>query len=143
MRWTVGVAILWEEEENQNVRGDSTVALGQFAVYYWRSMVLGVASQAVSERIRTAAGITQSSIAAADFHNILILNDLTPDLRGPNGSFRSIRAYYAMMNTLAKLVPAMASRANDEMTLCARYIAVQMDQHLQRNIACAASIRGI
>jgi len=35
----------------------SVVALSQFAVYYWRALVVGVASQPVSERILEAARI--------------------------------------------------------------------------------------
>jgi len=29
------------------------------------------------------------------------------------------------------------------MTTCARYIAVLMDRHMERNMACAAQMRGI
>ena len=86
----------------------SVVALIQFGVYYWRAMIAGVAAQAVSDRIRVAAGISSSMIGAQDFRNILILNDLSPELRGPAGSFRGIRAYYAVVEKLGSIIPAMA-----------------------------------
>src|SRR5579863_877193 len=74
----------------------SVAAVAQFGLYYWRATISGVAAQAISERIRVAAGITDGAIAAKDFHSIIILKDLSPDLRGPNGSFTAIRAYYSV-----------------------------------------------
>jgi hypothetical protein len=121
----------------------SIVALGQFALYYWRAMISGVAAHAISDRIRVAAGIPERAIGAQDFHSMLILSHLSPDLRGPGGSFRAVRSYYAVVEKLGKIVPAMANWANAEMTTCARYVAVLMDQHLERNIACAAQMRGM
>lgn len=121
----------------------SGVAFAQFGLYYWRATISGVAAQAVSERIRVAAGITHAGIGAQDFRNIIILKDLTPDLRGPNGGFKAIRAYYAVVEKIGSIVPAMASWANTEMATCARYAAVLMDQHLERNMVCAAQVRGM
>ena len=121
----------------------SVVAFSQFGLYYWRATISGIAAQAISERIRVAAGITHDGIGAQDFRSILILKDLSPDLRGPHGSFAAIRAYYAVVEKLGSIVPAMASWANTEMATCSRYVAVLMDQHLERNIACAAQVRGM
>ena len=121
----------------------STVALVQFAVFYWRVTISNVAAHTVSERIRVAAGLPTSVIGAQDFHNILILNDLSPDLRGPAGNFRVIRAYYSMIQVLGRIIPAMASWSKAEMATCSRYVAVLMDQHLERNMATAAQMRGI
>ena len=121
----------------------SALALGQFGLYYWRATISGIASQAVSERIRVAAGITHATIGARDFHNILILNNLSPDLRGPNGNFRAIRLYYAIVEKMGAALPAISAWADAEMATCSRYVAVLMDQHLERNIACAAQVRGI
>ena len=121
----------------------SVVAFAQFALYYWRATISGIAAQAISDRIRVAAGITHDGIGAQDFRSILILKDLSPDLRGPHGSFAAIRAYYAVVEKLGSIVPAMASWANTEMATCSRYVAVLMDQHLERNMACAAQVRGM
>jgi hypothetical protein len=121
----------------------STVAFAQFGLYYWRATISGIAAKAVSDRIRVAAGIMSPTIGAGDFHNIIILNDLSPDLRGPNGSLRAIRAYYAVVEKLGAMVPAIANWADAEMATCSRYVAVLMDQHLERNMACAAQVRGI
>jgi hypothetical protein len=121
----------------------SLVALGQFGLYYWRTMMSGVAAEGISDRIRTAAGITAPAVSAQDFHKILIINDLSPDLRGPSGSFRVVRAYYAIVEKLGRIVPAMTSWSNTEMATCSRYIAVLMDQHMERNMVCASQMRGI
>ena len=121
----------------------SAFALAQFGLYYWRATISGVASQAISERIRVAAGITHAGIVGRDFQNILILNNLSPDLRGPNGNFRTVRAYYAAVQTLGRVIPGIAGWAETEMATCSRYIAVLMDQHIERNMACAAQVRGI
>jgi hypothetical protein len=121
----------------------SIAALVQFAVYYWRATISGVAANAISDRIRTAAGITAPQIAAKDFHSILSLHDLSPDLRGPNGSFLRVRAYYSVVEKVGRLIPAMANWANAEMVTCSRYVAVLVDQHLERNMASAAQVRSI
>jgi hypothetical protein len=121
----------------------SIVAFGQFGLYYWRAMISGVATQAISDRIRAAAGISAAAVGPRDFRSIVILSDLSPDLRGPGGSFRGIRAYYAIVEKLGRIVPAMANWSTAEMTTCSRYVAVLMDQHLERNMACAAQMRGM
>jgi len=121
----------------------SVVAFAQFGLYYWRATISGIAAHAISDRIRVAAGITHDGIGAQDFRSILILKDLSPDLRGPHGNFAAIRAYYAVVEKLGSIVPAMADWANAEMATCSRYVAVLMDQHLERNMACAAQVRGM
>ena len=121
----------------------STAALFQFGLYYWRAMIASVASQAVSERIRAAAGISAPTVCGQDFRNLLIIKDLTPELRGPAGSLLAIRTYYSVVQKMGSVIPAMASWSKAEMTTCSRYVAVLMDQHLERNSACAAQMRGI
>ncbi len=121
----------------------SVVACAQFGLYYWRATISGIAAQAISDRIRVAAGITHDGIGAQDFRSIVILKDLSPDLRGPNGNFTAVRAYYAVVEKLGSIVPAMANWANSEMATCSRYVAVLMDQHLERNMVCAAQVRGM
>jgi hypothetical protein len=121
----------------------SMVALAQFGLYYWRATISGIAAQPISERIRVAAGITHSGIGAQDFHNIIILKDLSPDLHGAKGGFKAIRTYYSVVEKVGSLVPAMARWANTEMATCSRYAAVLMDRHLERNMVCAAQVRGI
>jgi hypothetical protein len=48
-----------------------------------------------------------------------------------------------MLEKLGGLVPGISRWAEAEMATCSRYVAVLMDRHLERNIACAAQVRGI
>ena len=121
----------------------SAAVFVRFALYYWRAMISRVAVQDISDRVRIAAGITAPEIGARDFRSILILHDLAQNLRGPNGAFRPVRAYYSVVEKLGSLIPAIANWANGEMATCSRYVAVRVDQHLERNKARAAQIRGI
>jgi hypothetical protein len=121
----------------------SAAALVQFAVYYWRATISGVAANPISDRIRTAAGITAPQIEAKDFRSILSLHDLSPDLRGPNGSFFVVKSYYSAVEKIGRLIPAMTGWANTEMLTCARYVAVLVDQHLERNMVSAAQVRSL
>ena len=121
----------------------SLVGVAQFGLYYWRATISGVASQAISDRIRVAAGITHAGIQAQDFRNIIILKDLSPNLRGSGGSFAALRTYYSIVEKIGKIIPAMASWATDEMATCSRYAAVVMDQHMERNMVWAAQARGM
>jgi hypothetical protein len=121
----------------------SVGAFAQFWIYYWRATMSGIAAQAISDTIRVAAGLSADSIRGQDFRNILILKDLSPSLRGPSGNMFAIRIYFKAIEKLGRMVPAMASWANTEMATCSRYVAVRMDQHLQRNILCAAQVRGL
>jgi hypothetical protein len=51
--------------------------------------------------------------------------------------------YYAVVEKLGAIIPLMAKWANTEMATCSRYAAVLMEQHLERNMACAAQVRGL
>jgi hypothetical protein len=121
----------------------SVVAVAQFGLYYWRATISEVAAQAISDRIRAAAAITHPGIGAQDFRSIIILKDLSPDLRGASRDFAVIRSYYFVVEKIGRIIPAMADWANAEMATCSRYAAVVMDQHMERNMVCAAQVRGM
>jgi hypothetical protein len=121
----------------------SIVSLGQFGFYYWRAMVLSVSALPVSDRLRIAARITAKVVGSHDFRAILNVYNLVPDLRGSGGRFRAIRTYYSVVEKLGRLIPSVAKWSEAEMTCCSRYAAVLVDQHLERNLACAAQMRGI
>ena len=121
----------------------SMVAFGQFGIYYWRASIAATSRTPVSDRVRVAAGISTTSLSSRDFRAILNVHDLTPDLRGPAGKFRAIRAYYLVVETLGRFIPSVTDWAEAEMTMCSHYIAVLVDQHLERNMACAVRMRGM
>src|SRR5262249_30533742 len=122
----------------------SVVALSQFAVYYWRAVVMGVAAQPVSERVLEAARINHQELTGQHFQVFAELHDLTPDLRpGPRG-LGVVKLYYHAVRAFGKLAgrfsSSLAEWSERESVLCARYAAVQIDRRLQANLALAASI---
>lgn len=122
----------------------SVVGLGQFALYYWRAILAGVAAQPLSDQIRTAAGLA-GAVGPADFNALLNLHEVTPGLKGDNGGLWAVRAYYRVVETFGRLVglglPLVAVWSEREMTTCTRYVAVRVGQRLERNLVCAAEIR--
>ncbi len=120
----------------------SAAALGQFALYYWRAVLAGIASQPLSERMIEAAGIGSDVVEAADFTAMINLHDVTPGLREHNEGLRLVRVYYRAVKALSR-IPQMAEWANREMTTCARYVAVLLDRRLTANLECAAEIRSL
>ncbi len=121
------------------------VALLQFALYYWRAVLTGVASQAVSNRVLEAAQIAQAGPCGADFEKLATLHRLTPELKSDHSGLALVRVYYQAIHGLQTLLghvsPAAANWGEREMALCARYAAVQIERRLQDNLAQAASIR--
>lgn len=123
----------------------SIVALSQFALYYWRAVLAGVAAQPVSERVLSAARIVNGLPGAGDFETLSGLHQLTPDLSPARGGMTLVRLYYSVLESVDSFVgssmPALAAWSNRERALCARYAAVQIDRRLQANLALAASLR--
>jgi hypothetical protein len=123
----------------------SIVALSQFALYYWRAVLTGVAAQPVSDRVLVAAQVENGRLTPQHFKTLAGLHDLTPDLL-PNGSgLGLVRAYYRVIEVLeaflGRSIPTLAAWSEKERVLCARYAAVQVDRRLQANLDLAASLR--
>jgi hypothetical protein len=121
----------------------SMVALGQFWLYYWRASIAITADRQISDRVKVAAGIPAAPVTARDFRAILSVHDLTPELRGSGCGYRTIRAYYSIVEEIGRLIPTLTGWAEAEMAMCSRYAAVLVGQHLERNMDCAAQLRGI
>jgi len=124
----------------------SVAALGQFALFYWRAVLAGVAAQPLSDRLQEATGLASESLGAKDFYAVVSLHELTPGLnKDDNGDLRIVRAYYGLIEAIGRLagtkLPALAAWTQSEMVTCSRYVAVLMDQRLERNLACAAEVR--
>jgi len=123
----------------------SIVALSQFAAYYWRAVLAGAAAQPVSNRVLEAAGVQNGQLTGQDFPALLGLFDLTPELRSGGNGLGLVRRYYTLVGSIASLagrsMPAVAAWSERELTICARYAAVQIDRRLQANLELAASLR--
>lgn len=123
----------------------SIVALSQFALYYWRAVLAGVAAQPVSDRVLAAANLDARQMKGQDFETLAGLHELTPDLQTSGGGMTLVRAYYRVVEGLGSIsnirMPAVAEWCERERVICARYAAVQIDRRLQANLAMAAALR--
>ena len=123
----------------------STVAITQFGMYYWRAVLASVASQPVSESVLAAISAENRPLQAADFVQFAGLHALTPDLTPRGAGLGLVRFYYGLTraaNTLVGVrIPAVAQWIEREGAICARYVAVQIDQRLQANMELAAALR--
>jgi hypothetical protein len=115
-------------------------AMAQFGLHYWRSLILGMASQPLSERFPAFSGLERATPEAEDFGALLSLHRLTPTLGRRQDSLSTVRAYYTAASVLCRL-PAMRQWAKREMETCSRYVAVLVDQRLTQNLAYAAEMR--
>lgn len=119
----------------------SIVALSQFALYYWRAVLAGVASQPVSERVLTAARVEDGRLTPKHFATLAGLHELTPDLQPHRGGLGFVRLYYRVVEALGKSFPRLAAWSERERVICTRYAAVKVGLRLQANLELAASLR--
>ena len=123
----------------------SIVAMSQFALYYWRAVLAGVAAQPVSERVLAAARVEDGRLTPQHFDTLAGLHALTPVLQSNRGGLGFVRLYYRMVEGLdavfGKHFPALAEWSERERMICARYAAVQVGRRLQANLELAASLR--
>jgi len=123
----------------------SIVALSQFALYYWRAVLSGVAAQPVSHQVLEAAHVENGRLSGNDFATLAGLHDLTPELQRNQGGLSLVRLYFraigAIEVVLGGSMPTLAAWGQRERAICARYAAVQIDRRLQANLALAAALR--
>ena len=121
----------------------SIVALSQFALYYWRAVLAGVAAQPVSDRVLVAAQVENGRLTPEDFQTLSGLHNLTPDLHPNRSGLGLVRLYYKVIEGLDVFlvkIPAFTVWSQSERVICARYAAVQVDRRLQANLDLAASL---
>ena len=125
----------------------AVVAMGQFALYYWRAVFTGMASLPISSRVLEAAQVQEESLCGNDFEKFASLLTLTPELKETKSGLGMVRAYYAVVKSaeamLASFSPMMAGWAEKERMLCARIAAIHIDRRLEANMLQAASIRSL
>jgi hypothetical protein len=123
----------------------SIVALAQFAIYYWRALLMGVASQPISSDILQAVHVEESDLRGAHFEKLANLLKLTPDLKRTHGGLGLVPAYFRLVGKIAdyfgQTFPAVIGWSEQERALCARFAAVQVGRRLETNLEQAASIR--
>ena len=121
------------------------LALCQFALFYWRAVVSGMASLPVSDRVLEAAHLESGEFCGPDFEKLASLHGMTPELEGGNSNLGLVEVYYRAVKSLGvafgKMSPAISNWTERESVLCARYAAVQIERRLQNNLVQAAAIR--
>src|ERR1700740_1594266 len=89
----------------------SLVALAQFALYYWRAVLTGVASQHIPSEILEAAQLEESNLNGSDFQRLASLLTLTPELQSSSVGLGLVPAYFKMVGKIAdsfgRLSPAL------------------------------------
>ena len=125
----------------------TVVAVGQFALYYWRAVFTGTASLPISSRVLEAAQVDEMTLCGNDFEKLASLHQLTPELKEGKSGIGFVRAYYAMVREVESLMggnsPVIAGWGEKERLLCARFAAVQIERRLQANLIQAASLRSM
>src|SRR6202049_2447877 len=76
----------------------AVVAMGQFAVYYWRAVFTGMPTLPISSRVLEAAQVQEESLCGNDFEKFASLLTLTPELKESKGGLGLVRAYYAAVH---------------------------------------------
>jgi hypothetical protein len=125
----------------------SILALSQFAIYYWRAVLTGVAAQPVSDRVLQAASLETRGLSGEDFDKLAELHDLTPMLQAGKEGLGLVPHYYNLVRKLngfaGSRIPGLSEWSARESLICARYAAVQIDRRLQANLELSATLRSI
>lgn len=120
------------------------VALFQFALYYWRAVLTGVASRPISSRVLEAANVEEPELSGVHFPKLAGLYALTPELKSNDGGLGFVCVYYQATGKLGQIfrsfAPSAATWSEREQLLCARYAAVQIGRRLEVNLAQAAAL---
>jgi hypothetical protein len=123
----------------------SIVALGQFALYYWRALVTGEAAQPICRDVLEAIQVEERDLAGADFEKLASLLVLTPELDRSRQGLGLVPAYFRLVGKLSDylggLFPRLVMWSQHEQVLCARFAAVRVGRRLQANLEQAAAMR--
>lgn len=114
----------------------------QFGIYYWRTLVAGVAGEPITDRVRVVARLEEQEPAAADFSEIISLTSITPGLGGSNG-LGPVRVYFAVVSLIGRVVLPLSAWSDREKIVCARYAAALLDRRLERVEALVAASRSL
>ncbi|MGH9789920.1 MAG: hypothetical protein ACRD5W_01810 [Candidatus Acidiferrales bacterium] len=110
----------------------SLAALGQFAVFYWRALLMSTAADPISGSVQNHAGCPGQEFGAEHFHALLDLRELCPDLNEAREHWRGVRVYYGLLGLLRRApIAAVSQWAGSEQAVCSRYAAVLIDRRLR------------
>jgi hypothetical protein len=116
----------------------SVVALVQFAISYFRAILMQAGKTPVSEEVRAA--VNRAEISGEDFEALRGVHSITP---GGTIGVGFVAMYYRAMQAVGLLAGAhqgIAAWTRQEMANCSRYVGVQIDRRLQLSMAQQAAL---
>ena len=115
----------------------SSVALLQFFISYCRSVIAASSAVPLSDYVWDLTGIRSRQLRGEEFIRILQLMSLCPDSGVNQSAISAIRAYFRMVtfarSMLRGVVPSFVSWADAELSGCARFAAVALDDRISRS----------
>lgn len=113
----------------------SCVAMLQFFVSYCRSVIAASTAHPLSEQVREVAGLAGRDIQGEEFIRLLQLANLCPASAGDHGAIAAVRTYFRMVtfvrHALRGIIPsAVSAWAESELSKCAHFAAVALDQRI-------------
>lgn len=123
----------------------SLAMMAQFAFFFWRSNMLTIAAEPISEALAAAQVSFGTSGTSQRFDTVAAMSQICPAIGVASVKLWPARAYYQAMRSLSWLcsaiLPQGSSWALQEMAFCTRYIAVSIDRRLVSNQAYLAAMR--
>jgi uncharacterized protein YidB (DUF937 family) len=112
----------------------SFAALLQFFLSYCRSIIAASRQQAFSDDVREIVG-TEQAVPSEEFGRLVQLVEICPGSGDDRFSLRAVRAYYALLNLLDRLVPGnlgsnVDSWVEQERANCAYFAAIALGRRI-------------
>ncbi len=109
-------------------------ALLEFFVFHCRALLDSYSTIELSPQAREATGIENRTARGDEFKRILQIANMCLEPKGDKTRFRSVGAYYRVLNLLRALSGAVAPRVTDwteqERARCAYFAAVMLDRRI-------------
>ena len=120
----------------------SVAAMLQFFVSYCRSVIAACRKMELSEQAREVTGIENRLVPGDEFHRLVQLVRLCPELGDDGNELRAVRGYYSLLSLLraafGRLAPQVALWAEREREGCAYFAAVALDRRIAYSRALVA-----
>jgi len=117
------------------------LVLGTLLTCCWRVIIGRIAARPLTDHVRRAALLDGADPGATDFDMLAGLHMAVGVLSKAGHGAALLRAYYRAVRAIGGLRPALAPWSEREMTVCSRYLAVQVDRCLASNSARSRPVR--
>jgi hypothetical protein len=115
----------------------SCVALLQFFISYCRSVIAASTARPLSEQVWEVTGIQDGQLGGQEFMRLLQLMSLCPDSGADHAAITAVRAYFQMVSfvraTLRTAIPGVVAWTEAELSGCAHFAAVALDQRISHS----------